>query len=232
MRRVMTLYESSIGKKVAMAVSGLLLVGFVVGHMLGNLKAFQPWDGVGMHPLDAYGEYLRTLGYPVLPEYGLLWGVRLALLLAIGVHITAAFQLWRQSRSARSSSYGKARPQVFSYASRTMRWGGVIILFFVVYHLLHMTAGTVHPDFEYGAVYQNLVAGFQSPLIVAVYLIAVGALSLHLYHGIWSVFATLGAQNPKVERWRRPVAALVSGGLFVGYAAVPLAVLAGILGPL
>jgi len=229
MRRVMTLYSSSVGKKVTMALSGLILFGFVVGHMLGNLKAFQPHDGTGPHPLDTYGRFLREFGYPVVPEYGVVWGARIFLLAAVVVHILAAVQLWNQSRGARGVGYKKETSQVFSYASRTMRWGGVIIAAFVVYHLLHFTTGHAHPDFEYGQVYDNLVIGFQNPLVVGFYLLAVGALCLHLHHGLWSVFSTLGVQNRKVERVRRPLAAVISIGLFAGYAIVPIAVLAGFL---
>jgi len=224
MRKVVTLWDSSIGKKVAMALSGVILFGFTFAHMLGNLKAFQ-----GREALDGYGVFLRELGYPVVPHYGVLWIVRIALLGAVGVHVIAAFQLWAQSRRARRAGYERSEPLVFSYASRTMRWGGVIILAFLVYHLLHMTTGTVHPDFEYGTVYDNLVLGFQSLPVAGFYLLAVGALCFHLYHGLWSLFATLGVQNPKVDRLRRPLAAGLAVALFVGYASVPVAVLVGIL---
>lgn len=229
MGRVTTLYGSTVGKKVAMALSGILLFGFVVGHMLGNLKAFESWSGEGPHPIDRYGEALRQFGYPIVPEYGALWIARIVLLAALVFHALPAFQLWRQSRRARGTGYRREDSQVFSYASRTMRWGGVIILLFVVYHLLHMTTGHAHPDFEYGAVYANLVAGFQSVPVAGSYLLAVGALSLHLYHGVWSLFGTLGVDNPRVDRLRRPLALVASVGLFVGYAAVPVAILLGIL---
>lgn len=231
MPQVVKMYRSSVAKKVLMALSGVLLFGFVVGHMLGNLKAFQPWDAASgqPHPLDRYGAFLREFGYPIVPEYGLLWVMRLALLAALAVHVVAAYQLWRQSRSARQVKYGKHESQVFSYASRTMRWGGVIILLFVVYHLLHMTTGTVHPDFEYGSVYANLIIGFQNPLVAGFYLVAVGALSLHVYHGVWSLFTTLGVTNVRVERMRRPLAAVSAAALFVGYGSVPLAVFLGLL---
>lgn len=229
MRRVVTLYRSSVGKKALMAVSGILLVLFVIGHMLGNLKAFQSTGSSGVHPLDEYGVFLRGLGYPIVPEYGVLWVARIVLLLAVGAHIVAAVQLWRQSRTARGKGYRKETSQVFSYASRTMRWGGVIVLLFVIYHILHFTTGDVHPQFEYGSVYANLVIGFQQTPVALFYLVAVGALSLHLYHGLWSVFATLGVQNVRVQRFRRPLAAAVAVGLFVGYAIVPVAVMAGIL---
>ncbi len=224
MRKVMTLYRSSVGKKALMGLSGILLAGFVLAHMLGNLKMFQ-----GAAAMDGYAQYLREIGYPILPEYGALWIARLALLAALGVHAVAAFQLWSGSRAARGTGYRKEDSQVFSYASRTMRWGGVILLLFVVYHLLHFTTGHAHPDFAYGSVYANVVVGFQSPLVVGFYLLAVGALAFHLYHGIWSAFATLGNQNPRLDRMRRPLASAISIGLFVGYVTVPVAVVLGIL---
>jgi succinate dehydrogenase / fumarate reductase, cytochrome b subunit len=224
MQQVLTLYRSSVGKKALMAVSGILLAGFVVAHMLGNLKMFQ-----GPEAMDGYGAFLREFGYPVIPEYGLLWVARIGLLLAVGIHALAAFQLWQQSRTARRTGYRKNDSQVFSYASRTMRWGGVIVGLFIVYHILHLTTGSVHPDFEYGSVYANLVVGLQSWPVALFYMLAVGALSLHLYHGLWSVFTTLGSQNLKVDRLRRPLAAVLAIALFVGYAAVPVAVLAGFL---
>jgi succinate dehydrogenase / fumarate reductase cytochrome b subunit len=207
-----------------MAASGAVLFAYVLLHMLGNLKTFQ-----GREAFDGYAHFLREVGTPLVPHSGLLWGVRLALLAAVTVHVVAAYQLWRQSRSARDVGYTKLHPQTFSYASRTMRWGGVIILAFVVYHLLHLTTGTVHPDFEAGSVYDNLVIGFRSVPVTAAYLVAVGALGFHLYHGIWSAFATAGVENPRIERVRRPLAAVLALGIFLGFAIVPLAVLAGVL---
>lgn len=208
-----------------MAASGAILVGFTLLHMLGNLKAFQ-----GREAYDAYAAFLREVGYPLLPHYGALWGVRLVLLGALLVHGTAAWQLWRQSRSARSVRYRMAHPEVFSYASRTMRWGGVIVLAFLVYHILHLTTGTVHPDFVYGSAYDNLVLGFGSLPVVGAYLVAVTMLGFHLHHGVWSAFGTAGIENPRVERIRRPVAVVLAWGITAGYAIVPLAVLAGIIG--
>jgi succinate dehydrogenase / fumarate reductase, cytochrome b subunit len=227
MRRVRTLYGSSVGKKIAMALSGIVLFVFVLLHMLGNLKAFE-----GPEAMDGYALLLREIGYPLIPGYGLLWTIRIFLLLALAIHLVASYQLWRRSRKARTAGYRKERSQVFSYASRTMRWGGVIIFLFVVYHVLHLTTGHVHPDpdFESTAVYANLVAGFQSIGVVGFYLIAVGALSLHLYHGLWSFFSTVGVENPRVGRARRPLALVIAVGMFVGYATVPLAVQLGILG--
>lgn len=222
MRRLTQLYASTVGKKVLMAVSGTILVLFVLAHMAGNLKAFQ-----GAEAFNAYAEGIREVGYPFLPHRGALWIMRLALLGAVGVHIWAALVLYAKSRAARGVGYRKEESLAFSYASRTMRWGGVIILAFVIYHLLHFTTGTVHGDFIPGDAYHNLVTGFQNPLIAGAYIVAVSALALHLYHGIWSVFQTVGANQPEYNRFRRPLAGVLTGLIYVGFIVVPVAVLAG-----
>jgi len=222
MRRLNKLYASTVGKKVLMALSGGILVLFVLGHMAGNLKAFQ-----GAEAFNAYAEGIREVGYPFLPHMGGLWIVRVVLLAAVGIHVWAALKLYLKSKSARGVGYRKQESLSFSYASRTMRWGGVIILAFVVYHLLHFTTGTVHNDFIPGDAYHNLVAGFQNPVIALAYIVAVGALAFHLYHGIWSVFQTVGANNPRYNRFRRPLAGVLTGLVFLGFVIVPVAVLTG-----
>jgi len=224
MRRVLDLYRSSVGKKVIMALTGVVLVLFVLGHMAGNLKAFQ-----GPEAFNHYAEGLREFGDPFLPRTGALWIARLGLLAAVGLHVLAAVQLTRMSHGARSVGYGKEESLVFSYASRTMRWGGVIILAFVVYHILHFTTGTVHHDFVAGDAYHNLVAGFQNPWIALSYVVAVGALAFHLYHGIWSTFQTLGLNHPKYNRFRRPLAGVLAGLTFLGFITVPVGVVAGVI---
>lgn len=224
MRRVIDLYRSSVGKKIVMALTGAVLVLFVLGHMAGNLKAFQ-----GAEAFNHYAEGLREFGDPFLPRTGALWIVRLGLLGAVALHVLAALQLTRMSHDARSEGYGRQESLVFSYASRTMRWGGIIILAFVVYHLLHFTTGTVHSDFRPGDAYHNLVVGFQNPWIVLSYIVAVGALGFHLHHGIWSTFQTLGLSHPKYNHLRRPLAAVLAVAVFVGFIAVPVAVMAGVI---
>ncbi len=224
MRRVARLYGSSVGKKVVMAVSGVILVGFIIGHMVGNLKAFQ-----GSEHLDAYAEFLREVGYPAIPHGGFLWFFRIVLLVSVALHMLSALQLYLQSSSARSVAYRKRESLALSYASRTMRWGGVIIASFVVYHLLHFTTGTVHPRYVRGDVYANLVVGFQSVPVGLAYLVAVGALGLHLYHGIWSAFQTLGASHPKYDHLRRPLAVALAVLVVAGFLSVPAAVMAGII---
>jgi succinate dehydrogenase / fumarate reductase, cytochrome b subunit len=224
MQRVATLYRSSVGKKILMAISGIVLFGFIVLHMVGNLKVL-----LGPEEIDAYARFLREVGYPAVPNQTILWTVRLVLLLAVLVHITAAFQTWSQSRNARAVGYRKSDDLSFSYASRTMRWGGIIILLFVVYHLLHFTTGTLHPDFVEGGVYHNFVVAFQGPVVFLVYVVAQAALCLHLYHGLWSATQTLGANHPKYNRMRRPAAAALAVAIFVGFVLPPLLVLMGVI---
>lgn len=224
MGRLLELYRSSVGKKIVMALTGAVLVLFVVGHMAGNLKAFQ-----GAAAFNHYAEGLREVGKPFLPRTGALWIVRGVLLASVALHIMAAVQLARSSRAARSVDYRKEESLAFSYASLTMRWGGVVIFLFVVYHLLHLTFGTAHADFVPGDAYHNLVVGFRNPLVSGAYIVAMGALALHLYHGVWSSFQTLGLNHPKYNRFRRPLAAAVATLVFVGFVAVPVAILAGVI---
>jgi len=224
MRGVKTLWRSTVGMKILMAATGIILVGFVVAHMAGNLKAF-----AGPESFNAYAEFLREVGYPAVPHQGVLWIMRGGLLAAVGLHIWSAFTLSRTSQAARAIGYRKVSSQSFSYASRTMRWGGVIILVFIFYHLAHMTTGQAHPDFQHGDAYHNLVAGFQSPLVAGFYLVAVTMLAFHLYHGIWSMFQTLGANNPRYNYLRRPLAGIITAVTLLGFISVPIAIQLGIL---
>jgi succinate dehydrogenase / fumarate reductase, cytochrome b subunit len=224
MNRVAALNRSTVGKKFLMGLSGLVLFGFILSHMAGNLKALQ-----GAEAFNGYAQFLREVGYPALPKYGVLWIARVVLLAAVGVHAVSAFQLWSRSRAARPVRYGKEANLSFSYASRTMRWGGVILLLFVVYHILHFTTGQAHPDFIYGDVYHNFVIGFSNPAVLAIYAVAQVALCLHLFHGLWSAFQTLGANHPKYNHLRRPLATGLALLVFVGFMIPPVAVAIGIL---
>lgn len=225
MRRLLALSHSTIGKKILMAASGAVLVLFVIGHMAGNLKAFQ-----GAEKFDAYAEFLRDAGAPIFGHGQLLWVARIALLASVGVHILAAWQLTRTSLTARPVRYRRSlTPEASTYASRTMRWGGVILLLFVIYHLMHFTFGNAHPDFVAGAAYHNVVVGFQSWPVVAAYVVAMVALGLHLYHGVWSSLQTLGANHPRYNSLRRPLAVVIAGLVVVGFLAVPAGVVAGVL---
>jgi succinate dehydrogenase / fumarate reductase cytochrome b subunit len=224
MQKVASLHRNSVGKKILMALSGIVLVGFLVLHMLGNLKLFAGESG-----FNAYAGFLREVGYPALPHSGALWTMRIGLLVAVGVHIWAALSLWRTSHAAREQRYARNKDLSFSYASRTMRWGGVIVGLFIVYHILHFTTGQAHHDFVPHDAYHNFVTAFQIPWIVLVYVIAQAALCLHLYHGVWSLFQTLGANHPRYNRYRRPLAAVLSIGIFVGFVVPPILVLASVV---
>jgi succinate dehydrogenase / fumarate reductase cytochrome b subunit len=215
MNRILALWQTAIGKKVAMAVSGVLLVLFLVSHMISNVTVL-----IDPRHLDDYAAWLRSFG-------PLLWVARLGLLALAVVHITAAWQLTQMARAARPAAYDRHEAKVATYAARTMRWGGVLLLVFLVYHLLHFTTGTVHPDFRHGEVGRNLIVGMQSPLIALFYMVSMLALGLHFWHGTWSVFQTLGANHPAWNRTRNLIAVglavLVAGGLFL----IPLAALFG-----
>ncbi|MFQ5747793.1 MAG: succinate dehydrogenase cytochrome b subunit [Gemmatimonadota bacterium] len=224
MRGVQSPYRTTVGRKVAMAVSGAFFVLFVIGHMLGNMKVY-----MGPAAFNGYAEGLREFGHPFLARGQFLWIARVLLLASLGVHALAALQLTRVSRAARSVRYRKHEAIEFSYASRTMRWGGVLLLAFVVYHLMHFTWGNAHPDFVPGDAYHNFVTGFQVWPVSVAYMLAMVVLGLHLYHGIWSSFQTFGLNGGRFNRIRRPLAAGVALVVALGNLSFPVAVLAGIV---
>src|SRR5687768_7916340 len=217
-------YRSAIGKRAVMAATGVILFGWIFLHMVGNLKLY-----LGAVHLNEYAHWLRALGTPAMPETGALWLARLFLLLCVVLHIHAATMLTIMNRQARPVEYRDRDYLAASYASRTMRWGGVIILLFVIYHLLHLTTGDAHPDFVHGGVYHNFVVAFQNPVVLLAYLIAQAALCLHLYHGLWSATQTLGANHPKYNRLRRPAAGLLALAIFVGFVLPPVLVTVGVI---
>jgi len=218
------LYRSAVGKKAVMAATGIILFGFVLGHLLGNLKLY-----LGPEALNSYSRFLRTAGEPVVPANVLLWVVRLVLIAAVTLHVLAAWQLSRASRAARPDAYVAGSRIHTTYASRTMRWGGVIILLFVIYHLLHLTWGTVHPAFVPGDVYHNVVAGFQVWWVSLFYVAAQVALGFHLYHGLWSMFQSLGWNHPRFNLWRNGFAHAFAWLITVGNISFPVAVLSGLV---
>lgn len=214
-------FGSSIGQKIVMAATGVVLSGFVLGHMAGNLQAFLP---NGPAALDHYGGFLREL----LHGAG-IWIVRAGLLAAVAFHIWAYLALTRKSLAARPEGYRVTSYEEATWASRTMRWTGPVLGIFIVYHLLHLTTGTVHPRFVEGHVYDNLVTGLQVTPVAAFYLVAMGALAFHLYHGTWSMLQTLGLSHPRFDPIRKKLATVFTVVVVGGFAVVPLAVMAGIL---
>ena len=217
-------YRRAVGKKAVMAWTGIVLFLYVLVHMVGNLKIYQ-----GPEALNHYAHWLREAGSPAVPAGGALWAVRAVLLIAVVLHIVAAVQLTLMNRRARPQRYQRWQPQRSNYASRTMRWSGVLIALFVVYHLLHFTWGGAHTDFQPGDVYHNVVAGFQVWWVSAVYIVAQLALGLHLYHGLWSMFQSLGWNHPRFNRWRLVFAAVFTAAIVLGNISVPVAVMTGVI---
>lgn len=224
MRRVAALYRSSVGKKVLMAVTGFIWFGFLVGHMAGNLKAF-----LGAEHFDEYAHHLRVLGEPLLPAGAFLWSFRTFVFLAFVIHVYMAWQTSKTSWDARGQKYKKQKNLSFSGTSQFMRWGGVFILVFVVFHILHMTTGQAHPQFVAGEAYDNLIIGLSNPWVASFYVVAMVAICLHLYHGLWSMLQTVGAAHPKYKHLRRPAAIVVALAVFLGFITIPVSVLAGFL---
>jgi succinate dehydrogenase / fumarate reductase cytochrome b subunit len=217
-------WRSAVGKKWVMAVSGIVLLLFVLGHMIGNLKLY-----LGKTHLNVYAEWLRNLGEPALPRTVLLWGVRVGLIAAFVLHIVSAAQLTRMNLQARSG-YESSRDYVAAnFASRTMRWTGVIIGLFVVFHLLDLTWGSANPNFHRGDVYDNVIESFQRVPVAIVYIVANLALAIHIFHGAWSMFQSLGWNNPRFNIWRRYFAAAFAIVIGVGNISMPLLVVTGVV---
>ncbi|HVS14856.1 MAG TPA: succinate dehydrogenase cytochrome b subunit [Thermoanaerobaculia bacterium] len=226
MSRAPSLLRSTLLMKAVMAVTGLMLFGFVVAHMTGNLKVF-----LGAEAINHYAEWLREVGEPLFPHTTVLWILRVGLLAAVALHVASATQLTLINRRARPRGYERLEPVQLDYASRTMRWSGVLILLYVGYHLMHLTWGNVHADFVPGDVHHNLVVAFREWPIAAVYVTANVALGFHLYHGLWSLFQSLGIDHPLIKPWRRPFAVTFAVVVTLGYVAVPIGILAGLVGP-
>jgi succinate dehydrogenase / fumarate reductase cytochrome b subunit len=213
----MRFYDTSVGKKVVMAVSGFILFGFVLVHMIGNLQIF-----AGPARLNAYSAFLHGLG-------GGLWAFRGVLVLAVVLHMLAAAQLTWQAWESRPQKYRMQRYRETGYAARTMRWGGPLIAAFVTLHILHLTTGHLHGSFVKGDVYANVVAGFKVWWISALYIVTMLALGLHLFHGFWSFLQTLGANHEKYNHWRKNGAAFFAAVITCANVSYPTAVLLGLV---
>ena len=216
MNRLAVFWQSSVGKKAVMAVTGLVLVAYLLTHVLANLLVFS-----GPERINRYAQLLHSSG-------AALWGARLILLAALILHIIAATQLAIRSRAARPEPYAGGRdPQVSTFAARTIRWGGALILLFLIYHILHLTTGTAHPDFVELNPHHTVSTGFRNPLVAAVYLLARVAVGLHLYHGVWSSGRSLGLSQPSPRPLHRRVALVLAVFVWLGLTAI---VIAGFLG--
>jgi succinate dehydrogenase / fumarate reductase cytochrome b subunit len=220
------LYQSAVGKKWVMALTGIVLMGFVFAHMVGNLKAY-----LGAEEMNHYGEWLREIATPALPRTVALWLLRSGLIVAFALHMHAAYGLTVMNRRARPQGYVTKRDyEAADFAGRTMRWTGIIIILFVVFHLLDLTWGTANPDFVRGDPYHNMAESFSRVPVAVAYVIANLALAFHLYHGAWSLFRSLGMSHPRLDRWTRRFAVGFAGVILVGNVSFPVLVQAGVIG--
>ena len=210
-------YDSSIGKKAVMAVTGLVLFGFLILHMLGNLQVF-----LGREVMNHYAETLH--GNP-----GLLWVARVVLLVSVVLHTWAAIQLTAVKTAARPVAYVKPGNVQGSTGSRTMMLSGPVIALFVIGHLLHFTTGTIHPQFVELHAYENVITGFANPIAAGLYIVAMILVGFHLSHGIWSMFQSIGFSHPRYTPLIKKFAGVFSWILIAGFISVPIAVLAGIV---
>lgn len=215
--QLLLFWRSTVGKKVVMSVTGAIGVGYVLAHMLGNLQVFE-----GPEKLNAYAALLKS-------NIGLLWTARSILIAAVILHIFAAYQLARTSQKSRPVGYKRWRAVGSDFASRTMRWTGALIALFIAYHLLHLTIGTVHPDFVEADVYHNVITGFRVWYVSVVYIAAMLMLALHLYHGVWSMCESLGFNYPKYNHLIRALATILTVIVVAGFIAIPAAVLLGFI---
>jgi len=218
MTRIATFWETSVGKKAVMAVTGLVLVAYLITHVLANLLVF-----TGPDRINRYAAILHATG-------GALWTARLILLVAVILHIVAATQLALRRQAARPVAYaGGPQPQVSTLASRTIRWGGALLLVFIIFHILHFTTGTVHPDFVELNPYHNVTTGFRNPLVALFYLVAMAALGLHLYHGVWSSGRSLGVSPPTPHPLRRRAALVLGAFIWLGFTVIVVAAWLGVI---
>jgi succinate dehydrogenase / fumarate reductase cytochrome b subunit len=220
------LYRSALGKKYVMAITGVIFMGYVFAHMFGNLKLYQ-----GADAFNEYAEFLRELLYPIVPEQASLNIMRVLLLGALILHVVAAYQLTMMNRRARPESYRAKRDFVAAdFAARTMRWTGVIVLLFLAYHLADFTFGWVNPAEDGAMIYDKVIASFQNPVVAGFYVVANLALGVHLYHGVWSLFQSMGWNNRRFNHWRRIFAIGFTVIVVGGNLSFPIAVQVGLIG--
>jgi succinate dehydrogenase / fumarate reductase cytochrome b subunit len=215
--RLQLFWDSTIGKKIVMGVTGLIMVAFVIVHMIGNLQVF-----VGAEKINAYSHFLHH----TIAE--LLWVARIVLLVSVVLHVVAAIQLTRRDHAARQVAYARKVPQTSTISSRSMRWGGVALALFIVFHILHLTTGTIRPaPYVEGNIYSTLVGGFQVWWVMLIYVLAMIALGLHIFHGSWAAVRTLGLNHPSPNPLKRPFALDMAFVVWAGFTIVPIAIYLG-----
>ena len=224
MNRFSSFFKSTLGKKFIAAVTGLILFGFLVGHVAGNLKVFTGVSENGVPHIDQYGQFLKELGAPILPDLAGLMIARAVLLISLVLHVVVVIQLAMLSREARPIEYVKSKKSAASLPAQWMMFSGMLILGFVIFHILHFTTGTIRiGNFEHGYVYSNLWNSFSKWPVALGYVLVMVVIGIHLFHGVWSLFQTLGLDNPDRNRSLRTFALVATVALVVGFSAVPLA---------
>lgn len=218
LHKALRFYQASIGKKAVIALTGVVLFGYVVGHLAGNLQVY-----LGAAQMDHYAQFLHSLPAP-------LWGVRVLLLACLALHVVSSLQLQKLKLDARPAGYVKKEAIGSTYASRTMIWSGGMIFAFLVYHLLDLTTGTANAHFEELHAYENLVYSFRRVPVSAFYMVGMLLLGMHLYHGLWSIFQTLGFSHPRYTPWIKRAAAWVAVLIVAGFISIPIAVMVGLVG--
>lgn len=222
------LYQTAVGKKWVMALTGIGLMGFVFAHMIGNLKMY-----LGPEEFNHYAEFLRELLVPILPRTVALWLMRIGLIVMFALHMHAAYSLTVMNRRARPTAYQSKRDYIAAnFASRTMRISGIIVALFLLFHLADLTwgIGFINSAFERGQAYENVTYSLGRPLVAAIYIVANLALGVHLFHGSWSLFQSLGINNPKYNKLRKQFAAAFATIIVVGNCSFPIMILAGVVG--
>jgi succinate dehydrogenase / fumarate reductase cytochrome b subunit len=228
MSRFQSFYASTIGKKFVAAITGLILFGFLLGHVAGNLKVFTGSLDNGVPHIDEYAHFLKVVGEPLLPKMLALWGARLVLLVSVVLHIVVVVQLAMLNAEARPVNYVRSRKKAASLAALWMLFSGLLILGFIIFHILHFTVGIIPlGEFEYGYVYNNLANSFAKWPVAMGYVFVMVVLGFHLNHGIWSMFQTLGWDNPDRNRMLRAMATGLTVAIVIGFAAVPVSFMSG-----
>ena len=210
---------TTIWNKILMAVTGLIFIVFVLGHMLGNLKILQSHEA-----FDTYAHYLRVMGEPILPYEGALWIIRIVLLVAVLAHAAIAFKLWGRARKARGTRYAVHKAVTSTWASRTMRWGGIALLLFVIFHILHFTTKHIHPQGQLASPAANYVESFEIWWVLLIYVVAMIALGLHIFHGTFSAAQTLGFTTTENSPALRTTGAVIAALVVIGFLVPPFAV--------
>ena len=232
MNRIQALYASTIGKKFIAAITGLVLFGFLLGHVAGNLKVFTGTTSDGVPHIDEYGQFLKVAGEPLVPAMFILWSARAVLLASLILHVFVVIQLAMLSQEARPVGYVKSKKRAATLPAMYMMFTGGLILCFIIFHILHFTTGTIQlGTFEHGFIYNNLESSFGNPLVAIGYIMVMIVIGFHLNHGVWSMFQTLGLDNPDRNQALRLIATGVTIAIIVGFIAVPLSFLSGQMAP-